>query len=115
MRRFSTSSCRTPSIEKTLLLTTTFFQGELSCITPPTAGIASLRHELEIPEAARPGDMLTLSITPIDLEPSKSKPDRGLLTLAGELQTQAGKMVLKFRSLMLIYRRSLRIQNGNPL
>lgn len=82
---------------------------------PPIAGVASLRHELEIPNAARPGDTLTLSITPVDLEPSKSKPDRGLLTLAGELQTQAGKTVLKFRSLMLIYRRPLDIQNGNPL
>lgn len=34
-----------------------------------------------------------------------SEADRGLLTLDGELQRQAGKVVLKFRSLMLIYRR----------
>jgi acyl dehydratase len=77
------------------------------CITPPIAGIASLRHELQIPEAARPGDTLTLSVKPVDLQPSKSKTDRGLLTLAGELQTKAGKTVLKFRSLILIYRRSI--------
>lgn len=78
-------------------------------ITPPIVGIASLRHEMEIPNAARPGDTLALSVTPVDLQPSKSKPDRGLLTLEGELQTQAGKTVLKFRSLMLIYRRSISI------
>ena len=74
-------------------------------LSPPIAGIASLRHELEIPNAAQPGDTLTLSVTPVELQPSKSKPDRGLLTLDGELQTQTGKVVLKFRSLMLIYRR----------
>lgn len=74
-------------------------------LNPPIAGIASLRHEMEIPNAARPGDTLTLSVTPVELQPSKSKPDRGLLTLVGELQTQTGKVVLKFRSLMLIYRR----------
>ena len=74
-------------------------------LNPPKAGIASLRHEMEIPNAARPGDTLTLSVTPVELQPSKSKPDRGLLTLEGELQTQTGKVVLKFRSLMLIYRR----------
>ncbi len=67
-----------------------------------------------IHEAARPGDTLMLSMTPVDLKPSHCKPDRGLLTLAGELQTQTGKTVLKFRSLMLIYRRSLGLQNANP-
>ena len=74
-------------------------------LTPPIAGIASLRHEMEIPNPARPGDTLTLSVTPVELQPSKSKPDRGVLTLDSELQTQSGKVVLKIRSLMLIYRR----------
>lgn len=74
-------------------------------ITPPIVGIASLRHELEIPNAARPGDTLTLGITVVEKSPSKSKPNRGLITIEGELQTQDGTVVLRNRSLLLIYRR----------
>lgn len=71
----------------------------------PVAGIASLRHELELPAPARPGDRLTLTMTCLEKRASESKPDRGLVTFDSVLVNQAGTTVLEFRSLMLIKRR----------
>jgi len=71
----------------------------------PVAGIASLKHEIELPNPARPGDRLTLTMTCVEKRPSESKPDRGLITFDGLLANQDGVPVLKMRSLMLIWRR----------
>jgi len=68
----------------------------------PTAGIASIKHELELPNPARPGDRLTLTMTCVDKRASESKPDRGLVTFEGVLATQRGTVVLKLRSLMMV-------------
>jgi acyl dehydratase len=68
----------------------------------PTAGIASIKHELELPNPARPGDRLTLTMTCVDKRPSESKPDRGLVTFEGVLANQHGAVVLKLRSLMMV-------------
>lgn len=72
----------------------------------PTAGIASIRHELELPNPARPGDQLTLTMTCVEKRESRSKPDRGLVTFDGVLANQHGTVVLKLRSLMMIRTRS---------
>ena len=68
----------------------------------PVAGIASLKHELELPAPARPGDRLTLTMTCVDKRASSSKSDRGLVTFDSVLVNQAGAVVLKLRSLMMI-------------
>ena len=68
----------------------------------PTAGIASIKHELELPNPARPGDRLTLTMTCIEKRASESKPDRGLVTFDGVLANQHGTVVLKLRSLMMV-------------
>jgi acyl dehydratase len=68
----------------------------------PTAGIASIKHELELPNPARPGDRLTLTMTCVDKRASESKPDRGLVTFDGVLANQHGTVVLRLRSLMMV-------------
>jgi len=68
----------------------------------PTAGIASIRHEIDLPNPARPGDKLTLTMTCIDKRVSESKPDRGLVTFDGVLANQHGTVVMKLRSLMMV-------------
>ena len=72
----------------------------------PVAGIASLKHEMELPNPARPGDRLTLTMTCIDKRASQSKPDRGLLTFEGVLANQRGEPVLRLRSLMMVKTRA---------
>jgi acyl dehydratase len=69
------------------------------------AGIASLRHELELPAPVRPGDRLTMTMTCVEKRVSDSKPDRGLVTFDSVLVNQSGTVVLKMRSLMMIRRR----------
>jgi acyl dehydratase len=71
----------------------------------PVAGIASIKHEMELPNPARPGDRLTLTMTCVDKRPSESKPDRGLITFDGVLANQDALPVLRLRSLMLIWQR----------
>jgi len=68
----------------------------------PVAGIASLKHEMELPNPARPGDRLTLTMTCVGKRASQSKPDRGLLTFEGLLANQNGLPVLRLRSLMMV-------------
>lgn len=68
----------------------------------PVAGIASLKHEIELPTPARPGDRLTLTMTCVEKRASASKPDRGLVTFESVLANQHGDAVLRMRSLMMI-------------
>ena len=74
-------------------------------ISPPIAGIASLRHEMKIPNPGQPGDVLQLDITVSERRASASRPDRGLVTLDSKLRSREGKVVLQLTSLMMIYRR----------
>lgn len=68
----------------------------------PAAGIASIKHELELPIPARPGDRLTFTMTCVEKRLSESKPDRGLMTFEGVLANQHGTPVMKIRSLMMV-------------
>lgn len=77
----------------------------------PVAGIASLRHEIELPAPARPGDILALTMTCVAKRVSTSKPDRGLVTFDSEMTTQAGVVVMRLRSLMMIRTRAPRVGN----
>jgi acyl dehydratase len=72
----------------------------------PVAGIASLKHEIELPNPARPGDQLTLTMTCVEKRVSESKSDRGLMTFDGVLANQHGTVVLKLRSLMMVKTRA---------
>ena len=72
----------------------------------PVAGIASLKHEIELPNPARPGDRRSLTMTCVEKRASRSRPDRGLLTFEGVLANQHGEPVLRLRSLMMVKTRA---------
>ncbi len=91
------SSCHTYSIAALLLSR-----------MEPAAGIASLKHEMELPNPARPGDRLTLTMTCVEKRASETKPDRGLMTFEGLLANQDGVPVLRLRSLMMVRTRPAR-------
>jgi acyl dehydratase len=91
MKGLTASSCHTYSIAALLLSR-----------MEPAAGIASLKHEMELPNPARPGDQLTFTMTCVDKRASASKPDRGLVTCDAVLANQDGTPVLKIRSLLMI-------------
>ncbi|MFF5263938.1 MaoC family dehydratase [Actinomadura viridis] len=72
------------------------------------AGLASPGvDELRWPSPVRPGDSLRLRTTIMDARPSRSKPDRGIVTTGGELLTKDDdRTVLTMRAVNLILRRS---------
>jgi acyl dehydratase len=91
MKGLTASSCHTFSIAALLLSR-----------LEPAAGIGSLRHEMEMPNPARPGDRLSLTVTCAEKRASSSRPDRGLVTFDSVLANQDGTPVLRLRSLLLV-------------
>ena len=79
----------------------------LLCQMKPTAAIAATRHEVEMPNPARPGDKLLLTVTYLEKRLSESKLDRGLVTIGSALANQAGNVVLQTCSLILVLRQPL--------
>jgi acyl dehydratase len=91
MKGLTASSCHTFCVASLLLSR-----------MEPAAVIASIKHEIGMPNPARPGDRLTLTLTCSDKRPSQSKPDRGLVTFDSVLKNQDGTAVLEMRSLLLV-------------
>jgi len=61
--------------------------------------------ELRWLEPVRPGDTLAGRMTILEVIPSRSKPDRGLIRSRMEMQNQHGTVVLTIRGLSLVGRR----------
>jgi acyl dehydratase len=80
--------------------------GLLNSMKEPIASIASVKHEIEIPAPARPGDLLSVTLTFVDKRLSKSKPDRGLVTFMYVLKNQKGQELMRLKSLILVHCRS---------
>jgi acyl dehydratase len=53
----------------------------------------------------RPGDVLTARITFLEVTPSRSKPDRGILRSRGEMVNQAGEAVMTLEAVNFFARR----------
>lgn len=73
---------------------------------PPIAGgMIGASGELSWPRAVRPGDVLHVESEVLDVTPSKSRPERGMITLKSETKNQKGEVVQLFTVKMLIWRR----------
>jgi acyl dehydratase len=95
MKGLTASSCHTFAIASLLL----------SRMEAPIAVIGTVRHEMDLPSPARPGDVLSLKVTYAEKRASESKHDRGLVTVDSVLSNQAGTPVLRLRSLIMVKRR----------
>ncbi len=56
-------------------------------------GIVGVGAEVAWPRPTRPGDVLTVFSEVTENTPSKSKPDRGMITLRSETRNQRGEVV----------------------
>jgi acyl dehydratase len=73
---------------------------------PPLAGgMIGAGGELSWPQAVWPGDVLHVESEVLDVTPSKSKPERGMITLKSETKNQKGEVVQLFTVKLLIWRR----------
>jgi acyl dehydratase len=62
--------------------------------------------ELRWVKPVRPGDTLSVRVTVLKAVPSKSKPDRGAVTSFVEVINQAGEVVMTFKVVNIIAKRS---------
>lgn len=73
---------------------------------PPMAGgIIGLGGEISWPKPARPGDVLTVESEVLEIAPSRSKPDRGIVTLRSETRNQRDEIVQIFTAKVVVQRR----------
>lgn len=68
-------------------------------------GMIGAGGELSWPQAARPGDEIRVESEVLEVRPSRSKPERGFVTLRSETKNQRDEVVQLFVVKLLIWRR----------
>jgi acyl dehydratase len=68
-------------------------------------GLIGAGGELTWPKPVRPGDVLTVESEVLDLQPSKSKPERGLVTMRSRTLNQRSEVVQDMTTRMLVWKR----------
>ena len=61
--------------------------------TPFAWGIIGAGGEISWPRPTRPGDTLTVEIEILDVAPSRSRPDRGMVTVRNRTLNQSGDVL----------------------
>ena len=72
---------------------------------PIAGGLIGAGGEIEWPRPTRPGDTLTVESEILAVTPSRSRPDRGMITVKSETRNQKGETVQILTSKMLVWRR----------
>lgn len=73
---------------------------------PFGCGVIGAGTELQWPRPTRPGDLLHVSTTVLEIAPSRSKADRGIVTCRSETLNQRGECVQRMTARLLMLRRS---------
>ena len=72
---------------------------------PIAGGLIGASCEISWPRPTRPDDVLQVESEVLAVSPSRSKPDRGMITLKSETKNQKGEVVQVLVSKMLVWRR----------
>ena len=72
---------------------------------PIAGGLIGAGCELSWPRPTRPGDVLVVESEVLAVTPSRSRPERGMITLKSETKNQNGEVVQILTSKMLVWRR----------
>jgi acyl dehydratase len=76
---------------------------------PFAGGVIGAGVELSWPRPTRPGDVLQVETAVVEITPSRSKPDRGIVTVRSETRNQAGEVVQIMTSHLVVPRRKAEI------
>lgn len=68
-------------------------------------GILGLGAEVSWPRPTRPGDALHLDTEIVEITPSRSKPDRGIVTIRSMMLNQNGETVYVLKAKLLVPKR----------
>lgn len=72
---------------------------------PLASGLIGAGTELRWPRPVRPGDTLTVQTTVLDIAPSRSKPDRGIVLCQSDTLNQHGEVVQQSTAKVVVFRR----------
>ena len=72
---------------------------------PIAGGLIGAGCELTWPRPTRPGDILQVESEVLAVTPSRSRPERGMITVKSETRNQKGEVVQVMTSKMLVWRR----------
>jgi len=72
---------------------------------PIAGGLIGAGGELQWPRPTRPGDVLRVESEVLEVKPSRSRPERGMITVKSETRNQNGEVVQILTSRMLVWRR----------
>lgn len=73
---------------------------------PIAGGIVGAGGEVSWPKPTRPGDILQVESEVVDVTPSRSHPDRGMVTVRSETFNQRGQIVQTLTAKLVVPRRS---------
>ena len=72
---------------------------------PIAGGLIGAGGEISWPRPVRPGDVLQVESEVLAVTPSRSKPERGMITVRSETRNQKGEVVQLLTSKMLVWKR----------
>jgi acyl dehydratase len=72
---------------------------------PIAGGLIGAACELHWPRPTRPGDVLQVESEVLAVTPSRSRPERGTVTIKSETRNQKGEVVQVLTSQMLVWKR----------
>jgi len=72
---------------------------------PLATGVIGLGGEISWPRPTRPGDLLRLESEIVEISPSRSKPNQGIVTTKSTLLNQDGQPVYVFTAKVLVFKR----------
>lgn len=71
----------------------------------PAGGLIGAGAEIAWPRPTRPGDTLRVHGEIVEISPSRSRPDRGLVVVRNETRNQRGEVVQAFTGKLIVFRR----------
>ena len=72
---------------------------------PIAGGVVGAGGEIAWPKPTRPGDILQVKSEILDVTPSRSRPDRGMVTMRSETFNQRGEIVQTLTAKLVVPRR----------
>jgi acyl dehydratase len=73
---------------------------------PIAGGIVGAGGEISWPKPTRPGDILQVESEVLEVAPSRSRPNRGMVTIRSETRNQRGDVVQVFAAKLVVPRRT---------
>jgi len=76
---------------------------------PIAGGVIGAGGDITWPRPTRPGDVLQVTSEILEIKPSRSRPDRGMVTVRSETRNQKGETVQVMVSKLVVPRRPLAV------